>query len=189
MLFEINPGLMPAGYGESILPLVAAKAHLRVVEDDDDDLIAALRDSAVDMIERYCSLYLARRTGLVWTGSGFSGRMHLGRGPDVEVTSVAYAGPLGSVTLAPADWRLGVGGRLLPAFGGAWPGDCQGTVTVTFAAGYSDVAAQAPSLVAAVKMALTQLYDLRSAVVTGTIINELPFGVRAICDAVRMPVL
>lgn len=189
MLFEIDPGLMPAGYGESILSLVAAKAHLRVVEDDDDDLIAALRDSAVDMVERYCSLYLARRTGLVWTGSGFSGRMHLGRGPDAVVDSVAYTGPSGSVALTTADWRLSVGSRLLPAFGGAWPADCRGAVTVTFSAGYEDVERQAPSLIAAVKMALTQLYDLRSAVVTGTIINELPFGVRAICDAVRMPVL
>lgn len=190
MLFQLAPAAVPADYGEGILPLVAAKAHLRVVDDEDDDLIAALRDAAIDMVEGCCGLFLARRTDLVWESTGFGPRMMLGRGPAAQVASVTYRGPGGStVTLAADKYRLGPHGRLLPAFGTEWPSDCEGLVTVTFDAGFEDVAAEQPKLLAAVRMALTTLYDIRGDVVTGTIVASVPMGVRAICDSVRMPVI
>ncbi len=189
MMFELQPGALPDGYGESVLSLVAAKAHLRVVSSGEDDLVEALRDAAVDMVERMTSLYLARREGIVWKGSGFAPSMVLGRGPAVEVVSVAYDGTGGAeVTLTADDWRLGPHGRLLPAYGKAWPSDCTGEVRVTFDAGYGGAGAEAcpPVLVTAVKMMLAQFYDIRGAVITGTISSEVPLGVAHICAMHRM---
>lgn len=190
MHFELLPGLLPVDYGESVLSLDAAKAHLNLVEDHDDDLVAALRDAAVDMTERYTSLYLARRTDVTWQGEGFGSRMVLARGPAAVIASIAYEnGAAEPLPLADSDWRIGPGGRILPAFGGCWPGDCRGLVTITFDAGFTDVAREAPALLAAVRFMLAHLYDNRDAVVVSATTAEIPLGFRAMCDAWRMPVL
>lgn len=38
--------------GEAVLPLADAKAHLRVLHDDEDGLIGSLRDAAVSHVEK-----------------------------------------------------------------------------------------------------------------------------------------
>lgn len=190
MLFELQPGALPDGYCESILSLAAAKAHLRVLHSSEDDVIEALRDAAVDMIEQMTSLYLARRDGLVWKSTGFGAGMVLGRGPRAEVASIAYDDTAGvEVVLAADDWRIGPHGRLLPGYGKSWPGNCGGEVRVTFSAGFDDVTTEKPALVTAVKMMLARLFDIRSDVVTGTIVADVPHGVAAICNLHRMPVV
>ena len=190
MHFELQPGILPVDYGEGILSLADAKAHCRVLGSHDDDLIAALRDSAVDLVEQMTNLYLARRTGLTWYGSGFGPRMVLGRGPATVVTGVSYIGEGGVVTpIATNGWQVAPGGRVLPAFGACWPADIEGGVTIIFDAGFTDVAREAAGLVTAVRMMTAHLYDNRDAVVTGTIATEVPLGVKALCASRRMPVL
>ena len=189
MIFELDAGPVPAGYGDGILSLDMAKAHLRVLDDNEDELIAAFRDAAIDMVEHYTGLFLGERTGVVWTGDGFSDRMLLGRGPRPVVTAFSYAGASGAIALEADKYRLFGHGRIGPAFGLCWPSDSTGAVTITFSAGFADVAQEAPSLVTAVKLMLGHLFMNREAVMSGAAANELPLGFKAMCDLHRMPVI
>lgn len=189
MTFELDPGLIPVDYDEGILSLDMAKAHLRVLDDDEDDLIAALRGAAIDMVERYTGLFLGRREAIVWTGDGFGARMTLGRGPKPSVIAFAYTALAGSTVLAADRYRVSAHGLIVPAHGLVWPTDGTGAVTITFDAGFTDVAREAPSLVTAVKLMLGTLFVNRESVVTGVSAIEMPMGFKAMCDLHRMPVI
>ncbi len=190
MLFELKPGLVPEGYGESILSLAAAKAHCRVLTTDYDDLIAALRDAAVDAVEQMTAMYLAPRTGLVWEGAGFGPAMVLGKGPNADITAIDYDDATGTVvSLSAGDWRIGPHGRVLPGIGTSWPSDCAGTVRITFDAGLEDGDGRRASLTAAVRMLVAHFYDNREAVITGSIAVNVPMGVQTIVNLHRLPVI
>lgn len=192
MLFHLTPTAPAEGYGEALLPLADAKAWLRLEsgDDDEDDLIAALRDAALNMVEQYCGIRLAAQTGLVAQFAAFGPGMRMGIGPAATVTvqSIAYLDAAGtSVSLTSGDWRVAVDGALLPGIGRSWP-VASGSVTVTFSAGYPSGAAPAP-LISAAKMFLAHLYANREAVVVGTINSELSLGFTSICAPYRMPVI
>lgn len=189
MLFTLSPVAMEDGYGEAILPLADAKAHLRVEDDDsEDDLIAALRDASIDMVQQYTSLRLGRTEGIVATFEGFGRCMRMGVGPasTVEVTGVSYIDSAGAQVdlVAGEGWQVGVGGALLPAFGATWP-MTGGKVIVTFSAGYEPGSCP-PSLVSAAKLMLGHLYANREAVVSSGASGELPLGVTTLCNLYRM---
>jgi uncharacterized phiE125 gp8 family phage protein len=192
MLFTLNPIDLVEGYGEGILSLANAKAHLRVDADytDDDDLIGLLRDAAIDAVEKYCNLRLDRTTGIVARFEGFGPGMRMGVGPEatVDVTGISYVGSAGEpVTVDAGGWRLDVLGRVIPAVGGAWP-STYGPVTVTFDAGYTD-ANRPAALVQAARFMLAHLYSQREAVLSSGTGGELPLGFRFHCDRYRMPVI
>ena len=81
MSFELAPFDLPAEYGEGMVSLGGMKAHLRVLHDDDDDLIGIYRDAAVDMVERYCGIALGPKTRVVWRGERLSSPIELGVWP------------------------------------------------------------------------------------------------------------
>lgn len=188
MHFELQPAALPSGYCDGILPLAAAKAHCRVTHVAEDDLIEALRDAAIDLVERMSGLSIGERTGLLWVGAGFGPVMRLSPGPVTAVTGIAYDGPTGEVTLTSDDWRLGPHGRLLPAYGTDWPADCEGNVRVTFNAGYGSTT-RPSALLSAVRMMTAHMYENREAVAGGQARMEVPLGVRQMVNAVRMPVI
>ena len=64
-LFELSP--VAQANGATVLSLVNAKAHLNVVENDWDDLIGALRDASVDMVQQYTMRQLTP-VSRVWKG-------------------------------------------------------------------------------------------------------------------------
>jgi uncharacterized phiE125 gp8 family phage protein len=176
--------------GEAVLPIVDAKAHLRVLHDDEDPLIEALRDAAIDWVERYCSVSLGVRS-YVWHGSGLCDAVMLPIGPVVAVQSVNYLDTAGvSAALVSTDWRL-AGNRLMSAPGKSWPATLSGAgaVSVAFTAGFADPATDARALVAAVKMLMGNLYKFREDAISGTIVSEVPMGVTALCSGYRMPVI
>lgn len=190
MLFHLTPTAPAEGYGEALLPLVEAKAWVRVIADDDDDLIGALRDAAINMVEQYTGTRLALTTGLVARFEGFGPGMRMGVGPaaSVDVQSVSYVDASGTtVTLADGAWRVAVDGALVPAIGTCWPVS-SGPVTVTFDAGFAAGAAPSP-LITAAKMFLAHLFENREAVVLGTITSEVPMGFMMLCAPYRMPVI
>lgn len=176
--------------GDAVLSLEDAKAFLRVDGEDENEVVGALRDAAVDWVERYTAKGLTRRAW-VWTGAGFDTAMRLPFGPVAGVSAISYRDAAGAiVALDPADWLV-AGGAVQRAGGYCWPvmRRAPGAVSVTFTAGYEDAARDAPALVSAVKLLLGNLYSNRSAVVVGTISSELPFAVTALCQAYRVPVI
>lgn len=191
-MFELAPFGLPAGYGNSILPLADAKAHLAIAaeETEFDDLIEAFRDAAVQMVEQYCGVILAPRTGadaLVWRAEALPSRVRLGLRPVTAVTAIGYLDGNGvEQALSPASVRLGLGGEVLPVVGASWP--TGNGFSITFEGGFTD-AERPPALAQAVRMFMAHLFLHREAVVaTGSAGGEVPFGFRALCSPFR-PVL
>lgn len=187
-MFELAPFDLPADYGENIVPLDDVKRWCSIEIDDTefDDLLGAMRDAAVDMVERYCGVYLAERAGVVWTGEAIPARFRLPYRPASAVTAFDYRDSGGAeASLAVDGIRLTALGELRTIDGSAWPsGD---GYEVTFTAGYTD--ANRPALlVTAVKMFAAHLFANREAVITGTISGEIPLGFERACRQFR-PVL
>lgn len=191
-MFELAPFDLPEGYGDEILPLAEAKAHLSIEasETEFDDLVGALRDSAVDMVERYCGVYLASRTGVVWKAECLPARVRLGVRPVTSIDEGAYLDSDG----AEQAWdvttlRLGLRDEVVLKAGESWPSGMDGGIALTFTAGYTD-ANRPKALVAAVKMFLAHLFANREAVgASGAIGGEIPLGFKALCGAYRIPVI
>jgi uncharacterized phiE125 gp8 family phage protein len=189
MIFTLDIAAMPAGYGEAILPVALAKAHLRVLEDDDDDLIEALRDAAIEMVEQYTGLVLGPRTGdgaLVWRAECLpvNGPVLLARRPIRSIVSITHLDAVGDEQAIDVDTvRIVDQDRIVPKWK-QWPSGVSGEVVVTFEAGLDQEAAPA-SLLAAARMFLATLYAQRETVVTGTIVGELPHGFKMLCAPYR----
>lgn len=187
MLFHLSPIAAGEGYGDAILPLADAKAHLRLEVDDSDDdaLVGALRDAAIDAVEKLCGVRLGLTTGLVATFAAFADRLRMPVGPmaTVAVAGITYVdGDGAAVTMDAADWRLGAGGYLTAGSGlagGSWPSGAR-DVAVTFSAGYPEGSVPG-SLLMAVKLMLGHLYKNRDAVLATSLIGELPLGVTMLC--------
>lgn len=193
MTYELAPFGLPAGYGESILPLAEAKAHLRVEHDDEDVLIAAFRDAAVDAVEKYTGVILAPRTGddaLVWRAESLPPRVRLGVRPVTGVTAFAYIDSDGDAQTGDvATLRLGPGGEVLLKAGESWPSDINAGVQITFEGGLTAAQRAGTTLVQAVRFMTAHLYMNREHVITGTISGELPDGFRAMCAPYRAVLL
>lgn len=190
MRFTLDLAALPAGYGEALLPLADAKAHLRVLEDDEDDLIAALRDAAIDAVEQYTGLRLRARTGadaLTWRGECLptddSQMLRLGARPATALTSIVWLDSSGaSVTGDVATLRIVDGDGLLPKPGESWPSDVAGGVTIVFAC---VLATAPPALIMAAKMLLATFYTNRESVVTSGMTAELSHGFKMLCAPYR----
>ncbi|MBA15564.1 MAG: hypothetical protein CMN73_04330 [Sphingomonas sp.] len=190
MLFHLTPAALPEGYAEALVPLADVKAHLRVDTDEEDALIAAMRDAGVDVVERYANLSMGPRTALAAVFDGFGPIMRIGIGPlaTLSVTGVAYIDSDGSsVDLTSSDWRIDAGGGLIPAIGARWPAT-YGPVTVTYSVGFASGACPS-ALIAATKMFAAHLYLNREAVVQSGMAAEIPMGVTMLCDRYRVPVV
>ena len=194
-VFSLDPAAMPIGYGEAILPLDHAKQHLRVDATDEDSLIALLRDAAVDLVERYCSIPLGPRSGFVWQGAHgcfVAGRpVHLGVHPVTAIISIDAIDATGAtITALATDFTIGPHDRLQPKPTKEWP-DATGGATIIFDAGYGagEAGTKVPGLVAAVRLFLGHLYENREAVATHGIEGEIPLGVMFACARYRMPAI
>lgn len=146
------------------LSLVDAKAHLRVLHDDEDDLIEGLVDAAIAMIDGpdgvgFCMVAQSWALAL----DRFCGSIRIPLRPVASITSITYLDAAGaSQTVDSGDYRLALSGGvgvvdLVP--GAAWPavGDFDWPVTVTFVAGTG----APPALVVALKMIIGDLYKNR----------------------------
>ncbi len=190
MRFDLLHVPMPAEYGDTLLPLAECKAWLSIGEGETefDDLIAVLRDAAIEFVERYCEVKLLETVGQVWTGESLPGagqRLSLALRPVSAITGVTWLDGSGvEQTGVVDDFRLLPSGEVLPSIGGSWPPDVGGGVTITFTAGWP--AGEAPkSLLTAAKRFMAYLYMQREAVIVGAVASEAPLGVTALCAPFR----
>lgn len=189
MQFELTPFALPPDYAAGIVSLADMKAHLRVLHDDEDDLIGICRDAAVDMVERYCGLRLDVCEDLVWRGEELAPKVKLGVFPVTALTSITWLDQQGeSVSGDVSIWRIVRRGVIGLKPGATLPDTVGGGVEVTFTAGFT--AANRPAmLVQAVKMFAAHLFEHREAVMAGTVAGEVPLGFKQICGQFRVPVL
>lgn len=162
-----------------MLSLAAAKAHLRVTSDHEDDLIRRLVEAARAHLEDRTSLYLGDPTErtVYQPGSGTS-TLYLRNPPQGAVTVTEHVVPGDEGTeLDAEDFR--VDGRKLQRLGGYVWSDCR-EYAITCPVGYTggDAYSDAPpGLVQAQAMLVAHWFENREAAAVGTISAEIVHGV------------
>lgn len=169
-----------------IASLAEAKAHLRVLHDDDDAYITGLAGVAQDWLSGENN-WLGRSVveqGWELTLDRFpSGKICLPKPPLIEVTGVFYTPSNGGAEAEITDFRevdVGVsnGGYILPAKNSDWPmADGEpGSVRIVFTAGYAEVPT---SVKHAALLMIGHWYENREAA-TGIKLSDLPLAVDAL---------
>lgn len=159
------------------ITLDEAKAHLRVVEQDEDALIERLIVAARGMLEGRINRRLMLQT--IEFALPAWGPFVVPTAPFVALGDVSYRDASGAVmTLDPS--LLYVDSYVEPAaailaWGQSWPELQQGSrPTVRAIVGYPSADAVPAELKMWMLLAITALYDNRSSIVTGVSVAELP---------------
>lgn len=172
--------------GEAVVALEDVKGFLKVDSSAEDTEVAALRDAAIDWVERHTAKALSRRA-FVWSADRFDDRLRPCVGPIASVEQVRSFDRAGVATvLSGAAWELD-GELVRLAASGAW--SAARSISVELTAGYENATREAPALIAAVKLLIAHFHRNRSAVITGTIAVEAPLGVLALCSSYRSVVI
>ena len=171
------------------LDLSDAKQHLRVVHNNEDDLITALIVAAREWVENFTGQVLVQRE-VTQRFDGFS-RLSLHAWPiaDDAVAAISYMGSDGGL-LAVDDARLVLGNvsaQIAPAIDSSWP-TSYGAVTVTVEAGYATADDVPQSLKQAMLLLIGHWYGNREAVSERQMV-EVPLAVEALCMPYRMAIL
>lgn len=179
---------------EDLVSLADARAHLRVDDNDSDDLISSLVAAATQHLDGYSGVLgraLAPQTWRVDVSGPSCGTIRLNLPPVREIVSVKYVSAGEEVTLAPAAYRLGE--DELSAFvtlneGYCWPStDCREDAwRVTFAAGYADAASVPEPIKQAIKLLVGHWYRNREGVNVGNIVTTMPLAVEALTAPYRV---
>jgi uncharacterized phiE125 gp8 family phage protein len=151
---------------ETIVTLEAVKAHLRVDYDDDDALIAALIDVAVEHVENATQRRLAVRQ-VDWTTDTLRNGMRLPLAPVVSVDRLTYLqypyGP--AAVMDPSFYIVAPDGQatiICKPYNLLWPWIGQGPqpVVVRFTVGGADKVSK--SAIHAIKILVANLYEFRN---------------------------
>jgi uncharacterized phiE125 gp8 family phage protein len=161
--------------------LAEAKAHLRVEHSADDTLISALIVAAREAAESRTGRALITQT---WrsTHAEWPDDIALPRPPLVSVQTVTYLDADGvRQTLAGSSYLVitdSLVGNILPAYGASWPTARAepGSIRIDYTAGYGNAAAVPQALKVWMLLVIGTWYSQREAIVTGTIVNEIPRG-------------
>jgi uncharacterized phiE125 gp8 family phage protein len=168
-----------------------AKAHLRIIDDTDEDaLITALIVAAREWVENFTGHILVERE-VTDTFSCFGWYLELTRRPVSGTPVVSYLDTDGAeqevatVITSGAKYPF----RIYPASGSSWPSfETNTTITVTYTAGYPE--GDVPqSLVQAMFLLIGAWWAHREAIVIGASVSEAPFAVLALCQPYRSPLL
>lgn len=155
-----------------------AKAHLRVVGSDEDDLIAGLITAAREMAEGRLNRTIAQRTRTEVFAS-WRDDLVLPKPPILSVDSVTYTDDTGEVqTLDPVQYHAAVYlepavVELVPAFQAPTLHFRRHPIAVTYTAGYPE--GDVPRAICQwILLAIGTLYENRESMVTGVSVAELP---------------
>ena len=180
--------------------LSEAQAWLRVDSQDDATEITTLITTARQIVEDFTGRALLTQTWRLvaseWPEGRFAGVenvVQLPRSPLASVTSVKYDPENGGVqaTFASSNYHVVTAltpGAIVLADGASWPDLAvrPDAVEVNFTAGEASAATVPAGLRHAVLLVLAHLYELRSSVNVGNIVNELPFSLRHLLESHRV---
>lgn len=180
------PGAALGLYGEggtdtpvttpSEITLELVKSHLRVQHTDEDSLIAQYLAAAIASVEKLTGKLLSRRA-VTQEANAFGCYMPLFWGPSPASLSIEYLdGDLAEQTIA--DARI-ARGRVYPA--DAWPTAIEGSIILSYTAGYESVP---NDLIAAVLLLTGHLWANREAV-SDKPMSEVPMAVEALTQPYR----
>lgn len=189
--------------------LAEAKAHCRVSIADDDALLTGYILAAREFVERHTRRSIITQTWDYkpdqrgscwpqhydcWRKDWYSG-IEIPLPPLVSVTSVSYVDSAGdSQTLAADQYQVVIRngksreGLIVPAYSVSWPSlrDQYDNVTVRFVAGYGGLESVPNAIRQAMLLLVGHWYESREAVVTGTIVANLPHAVEDLLFPLRV---
>ena len=170
------------------------KDHLRVALTEDDVLIASLGSAAVGYTEETTSRALVDTQYKLICDSIVNNFIELPRSNATSITSVTQIDKDGASNVVPSSVYMlnksGVRNFVVLNVGQSWPSvDLQaaGGIEVVFNAGYADAAAVPETLKSALKLMVSHLYEFREPVVTGTMVNSVPFTYDALVAPFTVP--
>ena len=183
----LRTNLTDNGAATAVVTASEFKTHARIYHTQDDTYIATLILSATQVIEAETRRALINRS-FAYQLEAFpaDGEIILPRSPLSSVTSVTYTDAAGATqTLASSVYHTysvnGVG-RVVLKSTSSWPttlGTDALDVTVNFVAGYGADASSVPNaLKHAVLLQATHMYENRTSVNIGNIVNEIPMTVQ-----------
>jgi uncharacterized phiE125 gp8 family phage protein len=175
------------------ITLEQAKLQCALLDDDSrDELLEIYIEAARVWVENYTGHILVQRE-FTEQRDCFGRYLELQRRPvladpaptigyvDTAGTTQTYAGAVPSVDRFPA--------RIYPALNGWWPSvGRNGSVTITYVAGYEPGEEPRP-LLQAILLLVATWFEQRSSVVIGQPASEIPFAVISLCDQYRTPSL
>lgn len=182
--------------------LAEARAHCRITEPDEDGLLAGYllaarqyveRDTGRVLITQRWCYTLDRGWPSAWDGACYRTRIVLPITPLQSVVSIQYVDVDGATqTLAANQYRVikeRLFGYVEPAFGVSWPAvrDQSDAITVMVDAGYGTNPGDVPEPIRqAMLLMIANWHENREAVITGTIVAEMPLGVEALLFPYRV---
>jgi uncharacterized phiE125 gp8 family phage protein len=168
--------------------LETAKAHLRVTTTSEDTLIGIYIKAARQWVEQYTGHILSPRT-FVQAYSAWGDYITLYYRPVTTVTTITYdSADEDQADFTDYEYSLGQHPmRIYPV--SSFPTlRTNGYITVTYTAGYASAAEVPDALIQAILLMIGHFYTGRVAVGTETW-NEIPLGVRSLCNFYRIPVI
>lgn len=183
----MRTNLTDNGATSAVVTAAEFKTHARIYHTQDDAYIATLILSATQVIEHETRLALITRDfTLQLQGFPADGEIVLPRSPLSTVTDVQYEASNGSfLTLDTASYHTysvnGVG-RVVLSSTESWPTTLNTgglDVSVYFTAGYGATSSSVPAALRhAVLLQATHMYENRTSVNIGNIVNEIPMTVQ-----------
>lgn len=173
----------------------AAKAHLRVDIDDDDDLIGGLIVAARQHVEAHTRRALMTQTWELVRDYFPAGGIRVPLPPLQSVESITYIDEDGGEGVVPAeDYLVDTAqqpGRIVLRNGASWPAVTLqevGGVRVRFTAGYGDAEDVPQGIKQAILLLVGTLYENRedTLVAQGVTVMRIPFGVEALLMPLRV---
>lgn len=177
-----------------------AKNHLKVDFSDDDSYIDDLIQAARETCEQWTGRALITQTlrikldefprSIDWNTGSVNHRIRVPSPPLIAVSSIVYTDTAGaSQTLSSSTYTVDSDaepGIIVPAYGEVWPSTrtIPNAVVITYTAGYGSASDVPRALKQGMMLLIGQWYDVRQAVVTGTIATEIPMGVQALFSTV-----
>lgn len=174
-----------------LLTVEQARLHARIDETAENALLESYIAAATAALENWTGrAFLSQTWDLTLDDfpRGADLALHLPRPPLIQVQSVSYIDADGAPrTLDSSGYQAdpsSLCGRILPAPGADWPATQAGraaAATVRFSAGYGPNPEDVPAdLRHAAKLMVADMHNLRETHVSGTIIAEVPLGLRAL---------
>lgn len=180
ILNRITP---PSG---SVITLEEAKAQARVEVDEDDELIQSYIDAATEFAEYETGrAFLEQQWEMVLDRFPREPDFCMPKPPLISIDEISYLSPAGEEAVWDADnYRVIAGdeGRVLLRSGSLYPSiTVEGSaVSIRFTAGYGDHDRIPAGIRSAIRMLVAEMYENReSTVLTGAIMQEVPYGVKA----------
>ena len=171
--------------------LAEAKAHLRVDDDDSNDLIVALIGAARQHVESFTRRKLITQTWDYQIDQFPSDAIVVPLAPVASVTSITYLDTAGATqTWSSSNYRTDLPSgpwaqrpRIEPGYGLSYPltYGVMNAVAVRCVVGYGSTASTVPAAIrAAMKILIGHWFEHREPVVTGTIVAQMPMSVNAL---------